>query len=65
MAFYWYLTFAFVMYTFPKQYFLCQFPLNSFDYNNILISIKKNAEYISVNIVRATLLLHKLMVLHT
>ena len=34
----------------------CQFPLNFFDFNNILISIKKDAEHISVNNVRATLL---------
>ena len=34
----------------------CQFPLNFFDFNNILISMKKDAEHISVNTVRATLL---------
>ena len=28
---------------FLEQYFLCQFPLNFFDYNNILISMKKAA----------------------
>ena len=50
---------------FLEQYFLCQFPLNFLDYNNILISMKKDAEDISVNTVRTTFLLHKLMVLHT
>ena len=33
---------------------LCQFPLNSLDYNNILIYMKKGVEHISVNSVRAT-----------
>ena len=44
---------------FLEQHFLCQFPLNFFDYNNILISMKKDVEHISVNTVRATFLLHK------
>ena len=34
----------------------CQFPLNSLDYNNILIYMKKGVEHISVNSVRATAL---------
>ena len=50
-----------------EQYFLCQFPLNFFDFFlwlNIsftihFISMKKDAEHISVNIVRATFLLHQ------
>ena len=49
-----------VIHNFLEQHFICQFPLNFFDYNNILISMKKNVENISVNTVRATfLLLHK------
>ena len=32
------------MHNFPGTIFLCQFPLNLFDYNNILISMKKVAE---------------------
>ena len=39
---------------FLEQYFLWQFPLNFFDYNNILISVKNDAGHISVNTVRAT-----------
>ena len=35
------------------------FEQHFFDYNNILISIKKDVEHISANIVRATLLLDK------
>ena len=60
---------------FLEQYFLCPFPLNFFDYtflsltlhffDYILISMKKDAEHISVNTVRATFLRHKWMVLHT
>ena len=50
---------------FLEQYFFCQFQLKSFDYNNILIYMKKDAEHISVNTMRATFLLHKEMVLHT
>ena len=44
---------------FLEQHFLGQFPLNFFDYNNILISMKKDAEQISVNTVKATFLLQK------
>ena len=51
MAFRRYLTFVFMMHNFPL-YFLCQFPLNFFDYNNILIFMKKDAEHISVNTVK-------------
>ena len=51
MAFRWYLIFVFMMHNFPL-YFLCQFPLNFFDYNNILIFMKKDAEHISVNAVK-------------
>ena len=48
-----------IIHDFLGQYFLCQFPLNFFDDNNILIFMKKDAEYISVNTVGATFLLHK------
>ena len=44
---------------FLEQCFLCQYPLNIFDYNNILVSMKKDSVHISVNTVRATFLLHK------
>ena len=50
---------------FLEQYFLCQFQLNFFDYNNILIFMRKDAWHIPVNTVRATFLLHKEMVFHT
>ena len=40
------------MIKFPGTTFLCQLPLNFFD-NNILISMKKAVEHISVNTVRA------------
>ena len=43
-----------IMHTFPGTIFFCHFPLNFFEYNNILISMKKDAEHISVNTVRAT-----------
>ena len=33
--------------------------MNIFDYSNIFISMKKDAEHISVNTVRATFPLHK------
>ena len=39
--------------------------VTSHGYNNILISMKKDAGHISVNTVRATFLLHKWMVVHT
>ena len=42
-----------------EQNFLCQFPLIFFDYDNILISMKKGVEHISANTVRATFLLQK------
>ena len=35
------------------------FEQHFFDYNNILISMKKKVEHISVNNVKATFLLHK------
>ena len=45
------------IHNFLEQYFLRQLPLNFFDNNNILISMKKDAEHISVNTVGATFLL--------
>ena len=54
------LHYAFIWCTnFLEQHFLCQFPMNLFDYNNILISMKKDTEHISVNTVRPTFILHK------
>ena len=47
-----------MMYKFPGTTF-SQFPLNFFDFNNILISMKKNVEHALVNTVKATFLLHK------
>ena len=47
-----------MMHTFPETTF-SQFPLNFFDYNNILIPRKKDVEHIPVNTARATFLLHR------
>ena len=51
-----------VMHKFPGttfDYIGTTFEQNFFDCNNILISMKKDLEHISVNTVRATFLLHK------
>ena len=50
------------MHKFPGttfDYIGTTFEQNFFDCNNILISMKKDLEHISVNTVRATFLLHK------
>ena len=47
-----------MMHKFPGTTFF-QFSLNFFDYNNILIFMKKDVEHISVNTVRANFPLHK------
>ena len=59
------LTFAFMTQKFPGTCFVCQFPLNFFDYNKVLIFKKKDVEHILENTIRATFLLHKSMFLHT
>ena len=56
-----------MMHKFLEQYFLCQFPLNFFyfflwlniSFTIHFIFMKKDAEHILVNIVRATFLLHQ------
>ena len=40
-----------MIHKFPGTRFSLSVPLNFFDYNNILISMKKDVEYISVNTV--------------
>ena len=47
-----------MMCKFPLTNFFSQFPLNFFNYNSILISMKKGVDHISINTVRA-ILLHK------
>ena len=47
-----------MMIKFSGTTFSLSVPMNFFDYNNILISMKKGIEHISVNTVRAIFLLH-------
>ena len=52
----------YMMYKFPGttfDYIGTTFKQHLFDYNNILISMKKDVEHSSVNTVRATFLLQK------
>ena len=48
-----------MMIKFPGTTFSLSVPTEFFDYNNILISMKKGVGHISVNTVRATFLLHE------
>ena len=57
-----------MMHKFPgttSDYIGTTFEQHFFGYNNILISMNKDVEHISVNTVRVTFLLHKKVVLHT
>ena len=48
-----------MMHKCPGSTFTLSVPTEFFDYDNILISMKKDAEHILVNTVRATFLLYK------